>query len=81
MTPERVVIKGFNGVALVRWLVGVLPTVAKITNDDGAEAVRTGRSPEFVVGFPLFDVFVWDVDTGIKDGDKPNWSQFRPKFG
>jgi hypothetical protein len=81
MTPERVVIKGFNEIALVRWMVGVLPTVAEITNDAGAEAIRSGRSPEFVVGFPLFDVFSWSEHTGIKDGDKPNWSEFRPKFG
>jgi hypothetical protein len=80
MSPQRVVIKGFNGVALVRWLVDVLPNVAAITNDEGVEAIKKGRKPEFIVGFPLMDVFILEDDVSIDDGDKPNWSKFRPKF-
>jgi len=81
MTPERVVIKAFDGLALVRWMIGVLPTVAKITDDAGAKAIAAGGEPQFVVGFPLQDVFEMPYAVSISDGDMPNWADFRPKFG
>jgi hypothetical protein len=81
MKPELVVIKAFGGMALVRLMIGVLPTVAKITDDAGASEIASGRDPQFVVGFPLQDVFELPDARSIADGDSPNWSEFRPKFG
>lgn len=78
--PELVVVKAFDGKALVRWLVGICPTVAQITDADGVAAVRSGKLPQFSVGFPFWDVFRWDKHTRISDGDEPNWDTLAPRF-
>jgi hypothetical protein len=79
MSPEHVVVKGFKGIALNRWMVGTYRNVAIITDDGGVEAVRLGAEPHRSVGFPKCDVFV-SPDHPVKDGSVPNWSEMRPRF-
>jgi hypothetical protein len=78
--PEPVVVKDFMGRALNRWMVGVVGSVARITNDDGADAVRKGQEPEFSVGFPVSDIYRYTGDIRISDGDEPNWADFTARF-
>jgi hypothetical protein len=78
--PEIVVVKAFGGQALVRWLVGLTQSVAEITDDAGAQAVRDGRRPIASVGFRRSDVFVADPVTRIRDGDYPNWDTMSHRF-
>lgn len=76
MVAKHVVIRAFRGIALNRWCVGFASGAALITNEDGAAAVNRGRTPEYVLGFPSGDVFE-PPDTGITDGDSPNWAEMR----
>ncbi len=80
MSPELVVIKDFEGVALLRWMIGTVGTVAEITNEDGRRAIQAGRRPAFVVGFPLTDVYSVRSDIRINEGDRPNWAIFTRRF-
>jgi hypothetical protein len=79
MEPEHVVIKAFRGIAINRWLVGVGADSAVITDESGATAVLVGREPEHSLGFPKGDIFV-PPDTPVRDGDRPNWEEMRPRF-
>lgn len=78
--PKTVVVRVCGGDALVRWVVGATRTVAYITTAVGAEAVRAGREPEVVIGFPRSDVFLAPSVGVISDGDRPDWSGLEPFF-
>lgn len=79
MAIERVLVKGFMGVALNRWLVGTRRNLADITNEDGAKAIESGREPLFVLGFPKNDVFR-PISEEIPDGTTPDWTHLPPRF-
>jgi hypothetical protein len=81
MKAERVVVKGFDGNVLRRWMIGSGPTVAYITDDAGAQAVDAGARPQFVVGFPLADVFEWPDAESTDKSYLQNIDDLRPKFG
>lgn len=76
---ESVIVKAFRGVAINRWLIGEYGHLAVITNERGAEAVRRGEQPEFVLGFPKDDVFCHQTGF-VVDGDTPDWSAIPKKF-
>jgi hypothetical protein len=80
MTTERVVIKDFSGDLLIRWMVGRTGRVAYVTDDDGAAAVKAGLTPEYVVGFPLSDVYKWNVQKSIRQVKCRNWAVFTRRF-
>lgn len=76
---EHVVVRAFRGVALNRWMVGVLDNVAVITDRAGADAVQAGLDPLRSLGFPKEDIFV-SPDCPVPDGSVPNWAEMRRRF-
>jgi len=80
MNPQRIVIKDFNGNALVRWMVGSNDRVAYVTDEDGAADVIAGSVPRYVVGFPLSDIYHWDERVRIRPGKCRNWAIFTRLF-
>jgi hypothetical protein len=78
MEPEIVIVRAFRGVAWTRWMVGDGGSVAILTNEQGAAAVRLGLQPEHSLGFPKADVF-YPCD-GVQDGSIPDWTTMRRRF-
>ncbi len=80
MELEKVVVRGFNGSAGVRWIVRIAGPVAYITNADGARAAKVGVEPKLMIGFPLADVFRLPDPSSEVVEDRPNWADLEPRF-
>ncbi len=80
MTEKLVIVRAYGQKPLIRAILAVLQEGALVCMPEDAEAIRAGRKPEPMLGFPKKDLFRYDgaVAGLIAKGTAVDWAKLTP---
>lgn len=77
MQYQKVIVRSYGNLALIRYLIGKNDRVAHLTDNQGLSEFCAAGKTDRAIGFPLSDIFWWELNPAICDGDIPDWSQLK----
>ena len=73
MRGQKVLVRGYRGVAKTCRIVSIRNEYAQLTDEYGFNVISSGGETDRIVTFPLSDLFA--ANESVEDGSSPDWNK------